>query len=109
MLNKGTASLEVSRSHEQRLEPRVREFREFGTASLRGITVCVVSKFLEFEGSLIEKLLLLMGSINSVNCKKTKSRHSLKSNTLLTCCLLCYRVTPKNSMTTLYCCKVVEK
>ena len=39
MLNKGTASLEVSRSHEQRLEPRVREFREFGTASLRGITV----------------------------------------------------------------------
>ena len=39
MLNKGTASLEVSRSHEQRAEPRVREFREFGTASLRGITV----------------------------------------------------------------------
>ena len=39
MLNKGTASLEVSRSHEQRLEPRVREFRKFGTASLRGITV----------------------------------------------------------------------
>ena len=39
MLNKDTASLEVSRSHEQRLEPRVREFREFRTASLRGITV----------------------------------------------------------------------
>ena len=39
MLNKGTASLEVSRSREQRAEPRVREFREFGTASLRGITV----------------------------------------------------------------------
>ena len=26
---------------EQRDEPRVREFREFGTASLRGITVLV--------------------------------------------------------------------
>ena len=39
MLNKDTASLEVSRSQEQRAEPRVREFREFGTASLRGITV----------------------------------------------------------------------
>ena len=25
---------------EQQEEPRVREFREFGTASLRGITVC---------------------------------------------------------------------
>ena len=29
---------------EQRVEPRVREFREFGTASLRGITVSFFQK-----------------------------------------------------------------
>ena len=39
MQGKGTTSLEVKSSQEQRPDPRLREFLEFGTASLRGITV----------------------------------------------------------------------
>ena len=34
---------------EQREEPRVREFREFGTASLRGITVFVLPRIRVFD------------------------------------------------------------
>ena len=43
---------------EQREEPRVKEFREFGTASLRGITVKTL-KFQHFLSFLLLQMALL--------------------------------------------------
>ena len=57
------------RGKEQRAEPRVREFREFGTVSLRGITVYIDYENTYFMGSWIKKGLIVISSESVVEHK----------------------------------------